>query len=172
MPLLLLLIFVGVPILEIAVFIQAGGLIGLWPTLAAVVVTAVIGVALLRAQGLAALDRARRQLDRGQIPIAEVFTGVCLLIAGALLLTPGFITDAVGFLLLIPPVRETVGRWAMTKLVRSPNTRVWVDGEEVVRPHQDPTAPPSDAIDVEYTEITEPDDSPADSPADGRRPRE
>ena len=92
MPLLLILIFIGVPILEIAVFIQAGDIFGPWPTLAAVVATAVVGAALLRAQGLAALGRARRELDRGQIPIAEVFTAACLLIGGALLLTPGFTT--------------------------------------------------------------------------------
>ena len=167
MPLLLILIFIGVPILEIAVFIQAGKLIGLWPTLAAVVVTAVVGVALLRAQGLAALGRARRQLDQGQIPVAEVFTGLCLLIAGALLLTPGFITDTAGFLLLIPPVQQTLGRWIITALFRSPNSRVWVDGEEIIRPPEDTRAPPKDAIDVEYTEIPEPDDR----TAAGRRPQ-
>ncbi len=158
MPLLLILIFVGVPILEIAVFIQAGDIFGLWPTLAAVVVTAVVGAALLRAQGLAALGRARRQLDRGQIPIAEVITGVCLLVGGALLLTPGFVTDTVGFLLLIPPVRQFIGRWAMGALVRSPNSRVWVDGEEIVTPRHDPATAPDNVIDVEYTEISDPDD--------------
>lgn len=160
MPLLLILFFIGVPILEIAVFIQAGEILGFWPTLAGVVVTAVAGTALLRAQGLAALSRARHQIDRGQVPLDEVFTGVCLLVGGALLLTPGFITDAVGFLLLIPPVRRVLGRWVMTALVRSPNSRVWVDGEEVVTPRRDHAAGPDGAIDVEYTEISEPDDRP------------
>ena len=142
MPLLLILIFIGVPILEIAVFIQAGDIFGLWPTLAAVVATAVVGAVLLRAQGLAALGRARRQLDRGQVPVEEVLTGVCLLIGGALLLTPGFVTDTVGFLLLIPPVRQVLGRWAMGALLRSPNSRVWVDGEEIVTSRRNPATTP------------------------------
>lgn len=167
MPLLLIIIFVGVPILEIAVFIKAGNLFGLWPTLAAVVVTAVVGAALLRAQGLAVIGRARRQLDQGQIPIAEVLTGVCLLVGGALLLTPGFITDSIGFLLLIPPVRRVLGRWALNALLRSRNTRVWVDGEEIITPVGKPEAPPEDVIDVEYTEIPEPE---GDASADRRRP--
>jgi UPF0716 protein FxsA len=157
-PLLLILFFVGVPILEIAVFIRAGDLIGLWPTLGAVVATAVAGAALLRAQGLAALGRARAQLDQGQVPIAEAFTGACLLLGGALLLTPGFITDTVGFLLLIPPVREVLGRWIMIALVRSPNSRVWIDGEEISAARGRAKTPPDDAIDVEYTEIDGPDD--------------
>ena len=167
MPLLLILIFIGVPILEIAVFIEAGDLFGLWPTLAAVVLTAVAGAALLRAQGLAVLGRARRQLDRGEVPVAEALTGVCLLIGGALLLTPGFITDTAGFLLLIPPVRQILGRWAMTALVRSPNSRVWVDGEEILRPNRSPGAPPGGVIDVEYSEISEPGDP---TPPDRRPP--
>lgn len=168
MPLLLILIFIGVPILEIAVFIQAGNLIGLWPTLAAVVLTAVAGAALLRAQGLAALRRARRQLDRGEMPIAEVVTGVCLLIGGALLLTPGFVTDTVGFLLLIPPVRNVVGRWAIAALMRGRNTRVWIDGEEIVTTHRERASRPADAIDVEFTDLPRSEDP----PTAGRGPRE
>ena len=172
MPLLLILFFIGVPILEIAVFIKAGDILGFWPTLAAVVVTAIVGTALLRAQGLAALGRARQQIDQGRVPLDEVFTGVCLLVGGALLLTPGFITDTVGFLLLIPPVRRVLGRWVMTLLVRSPNSRVWVDGEEVVTPRRDRAAQPDDAIDVEYTEIPDPDGRPDDDgPPTGRSGR-
>ncbi len=167
MPLFLILIFVGVPILEIAVFIKAGDVIGLWPTLTAVVVTAVVGATLLRAQGLAVIDRARSQLDQGEIPIAEVLTGVCLLVGGALLLTPGFITDSVGFLLLIPPVRQVLGRWALSALLRSRSTRVWVNGEEIVDPRRRPGMASDDVIDVEYTEISEPAD---DTAPDKRRP--
>lgn len=167
MPLFLILIFVGVPILEIAVFIKAGDVIGLWPTLAAVVVTAVVGAALLRAQGLAVIGRARTQLDQGQIPIAEVLTGVCLLVGGALLLTPGFVTDSVGFMLLIPSVRQILGRWALSALLRSRSTRVWVNGEEIVDPRRRPGTAPNDVIDVEFTEISEPAD---DTASDKRRP--
>lgn len=105
MPLLLFLAFVGVPILEIALFIQVGGAIGLGWTLALVIATALLGTVLLRAQGLATMGRARASLERGEVPMREVFDGACLLVGGALLLTPGFATDTVGFLLLLPPVR-------------------------------------------------------------------
>lgn len=166
MPLLILLIFLGVPLLEIAVFIQAGHIFGLWPTLAAVVATAVAGVALLRAQGIAALNRARESVQRNEVPVAEVFTGVCLLLAGALLLTPGFVTDAVGFLLLVRPLRERLGRRLLEAILHSAKTRVWVDGEEVTSPGNGRHRPPRDAIDVDYTEVR-PDS--ADDNGDRRR---
>jgi UPF0716 protein FxsA len=149
----LILIFLGVPILEIAVFIQAGDILGLWPTLAAIVATAIIGGALIRAQGLATMDRARRSLDQGQAPVHEAFTGICLLLAGALLMTPGFLTDGVGFLLLIPPVRRSLGRWLLNLLFSGRNKRFWVNGEEVVSPGRRPEEAPRDAIDVDFTEV-------------------
>lgn len=106
---LLLLVLVGVPLIEIAVFIQVGGIIGLWPTIAVVVLTAVIGAALLRQQGSATLTRAQREMAEHRIPVRELFDAVCLLLAGALLLTPGFVTDLAGFALLVPLVRRTLG---------------------------------------------------------------
>ena len=108
MAILLLALFIGVPILEIAVFIQAGALIGLWPTLAGIVITAIIGSFLLRWQGLATLGRLRQELDRGAVPTRELFDGACILLAGVLLLTPGFVTDTVGFLLFVPAVRTAL----------------------------------------------------------------
>lgn len=108
MAIFLLAAFIGVPLVEIAVFVQIGGWIGLWPTLVLVVLTAVLGTWQLRAQGLATLLRARDQVDRGALPARELFDGACLLVAGALLLTPGFVTDGVGFLLFLPPVRDTL----------------------------------------------------------------
>ncbi len=158
MPLLLIVIFIGVPILEIVVFIQAGDIIGLWPTIAAVVATAIIGGALIRAQGLATMDRARHSIEQGQAPVHEAFTGICLLLAGALLMTPGFLTDSVGFLLLIPPVRRSLGRWLVSVLFYGKNARFWVNGEEVGSPTQQPGAAPREAIDVDFTEVP-PDDA-------------
>lgn len=155
MPFLIILIFLGIPILEIAVFIQAGNVFGLWPTLAAIVVTAVVGAALIRAQGMAALQRARQSLARDRIPVAEVFTGICLLIAGALLLTPGFVTDTVGFLLLVPPLRAVLGKWILAAALRSRNARVWIDGEEIIPPRHEQGERPADAIDVDFTEVTD-----------------
>lgn len=124
MPFLLLIAFIGVPLLEIAVFLQVGGVIGLGWTLALVVLTAVIGTALLRAQGMATLNRARASLDRGEVPMREVFDGACLLVGGALLLTPGFVTDAVGFMLLLPPVRSVL----LARLKKSGHFQVHASG--------------------------------------------
>ena len=118
-----LAIFVAMPIIEIAVFIQAGELIGLWPTIGIVILTAVIGTSLMRAQGLQTLARAQAQMDQGEMPIGELFNGICILIAGVLLLTPGFVTDTMGFLLLIPPLRKAVGAGVIMKLVQSGNIR-------------------------------------------------
>ncbi|MFB9149144.1 FxsA family protein [Roseovarius ramblicola] len=104
----LLIAFIVVPLIEIALFIEVGGLIGLWPTLAVVVLTAVIGTTLLRRQGLAEMNRLRAALDGQGDPSAPLVHGAMILFAGALLLTPGFFTDTVGFALLLPPVREVI----------------------------------------------------------------
>ena len=115
MAIVLLLAFVITPIVEIAVFIEIGGAIGLWPTLAIVVITAMAGTALLRAQGLATFAQAQQSLARGEFPLRQVFDGACLLVAGALLLTPGFVTDGIGMALFLPPVRNLLGRWVLAR---------------------------------------------------------
>ncbi len=119
MGLAIFLALIGVPLIEIAVFIEIGGRIGLWSTLLLIVVTALVGAALLRQQGLATLSRARATLDRGELPVQELLDGVCLLVAGALLLTPGFVTDLAGTLLLVPVVRRMLQAWAVNRLVVS-----------------------------------------------------
>ncbi|MDP6259137.1 MAG: FxsA family protein [Rhodospirillales bacterium] len=101
-------LFVGVPIIEITVFIAVGDHIGLWPTLAAIFLTAAIGTWMLRTQGLGILSRVQEHLNQRRFPMAEVFDGLCLLVAGAFLLTPGFVTDGVGFLLFFPPFRALI----------------------------------------------------------------
>ena len=103
---LLLILFLVVPLAEIYVLIEVGSEIGAIATVALVVLTAVVGAALMRAQGLAVLLRARATMARGEAPALEMLEGAAILIAGALLLTPGFITDAAGFACLIPPVRQ------------------------------------------------------------------
>jgi len=107
--LILLLLLIGVPILEISIFIQLGGWIGLWPTLLTIVGTAVVGTALIRHNWVQVIARAGREADAGRAPVREVFQALCLLVSGLLLLTPGFATDAVGFLLLVPPVQAAIG---------------------------------------------------------------
>lgn len=148
MGILLLAAFLGIPLLEIAVFIQVGGVIGLWPTLAIVIATAILGAWQLRAQGLATLMRARARLDQGRLPTHELFDGACLLVAGALLLTPGFVTDAAGFLLFLPPVRNVLREMLSRYMAAHGRTRVFVNGQEV---------DPEDAgtvIDADYDDIS------------------
>ncbi|MEX0732181.1 MAG: FxsA family protein [Aquisalimonadaceae bacterium] len=105
MPLLLLLFFI-VPLIELYLLIQVGQAIGALPTIGLCVLTAVLGVALLRQQGFQTLQRARRNLDRGTVPAMEMLEGVALAAGGALLLTPGLVTDAIGFACLIPFTRR------------------------------------------------------------------
>lgn len=107
---ILLVLFFFVPLIEIYFLIQVGGLIGAAWTIFCVVFTAVVGAFLVRAQGFATLRRIRSQLDQGELPAAELLEGVLLLIAGALLMTPGFFTDAFGFALLTPPLRRALIR--------------------------------------------------------------
>lgn len=101
----LLLIFIVVPLVELAVLIKVGGAIGILWTFLLILFTAFVGVTLLRAQGLATLMRASERMQQGSMPVKELAEGFLLALAGALLLTPGFLTDAFGFSLLLPGVR-------------------------------------------------------------------
>jgi UPF0716 protein FxsA len=105
---ILFIAFLLVPLTEIYVLIQVGGLIGALPTVVLVVFTAVLGAVLIRVQGLATVARMRQSMDRGELPALELLEGACLLAAGALLLTPGFVTDTVGFVLLVPGLRRAL----------------------------------------------------------------
>lgn len=116
MPIFLFL-FIAIPLVEIALFIEVGGALGALPTVALVVLTAVVGVLLLRWQGVVTLLRARERMAAGQMPAQEMLEGLLLAIGGALLLVPGFFTDAVGFALLIPPVRRLIFGWAKLRMV-------------------------------------------------------
>ena len=105
MPGLIPLILIIVPIVEIALFVQIGGAIGLGWTLLIILATAMLGARAIRRQGLNALARAQAQMASGQPPVGEIVHGVLILIAGIMLLTPGFFTDTMGFLLLFPVTR-------------------------------------------------------------------
>lgn len=105
---ILFALFVVVPIIEIAIFVALGGLIGFWWTMGGIVFTAVLGSFLLRQQGMSVLFSIQNKLNAGGFPAQEIVDGVMLAIAGALLLTPGFFTDAVGFSLFVPLVRQTL----------------------------------------------------------------
>ncbi len=151
MAVFLLAAFIGVPLLEIAVFIVVGGVLGLWPTLGLVVATAALGTWQLRAQGLATLMRARDQVERGVMPARELFDGACLLVAGALLLTPGFVTDIAGFLLFLPPIREALLGFLARRIDARVQTRVFDGGAAVSSDGSD-----GPIIDGEFRDVSEP----------------
>ncbi|MGM0412268.1 MAG: FxsA family protein [Pseudomonadota bacterium] len=117
-PLLILLaLFVGAPLVELYILIKVGEVIGAGITVLAVVGTAILGAWLIRAQGLSTQARLRQRLAMGEMPAMEMLEGAALLVAGVFLLTPGFVTDAFGFLLLIPPLRRALIRAAARRAV-------------------------------------------------------
>ena len=142
----LFLAFLLVPIIEIALFIQVGGLIGLWPTLAIVVVTAVAGTWLVRTQGRLALARLAQSFNELRDPTEPLAHGAMILLAGVLLLTPGFFTDAIGLALMVPKVRT----WVLKYL----STRVQVQSVRFGTPPRQPPSGPGDVIDGEYEDVT------------------
>lgn len=111
----LFLVFVLVPIIEMWLLIKVGSAIGAWPTIGLVFLTAFIGVLLLRQQGLRTLLRGNQRLAQGQLPATEMLEGLVLGVCGALLLTPGFMTDAFGFLGLMPWTRRPFVAWAVRR---------------------------------------------------------
>lgn len=136
---MILLVFFLTPIVEMYLLIEVGGQIGSLPTIGLVMLTAVIGVALLKRQGLATLTRGMGRMQRGEVPIGEMAEGILLAVAGALLLTPGFVTDGIGFVLLWPPTRVIVARWLLSRVtIMMPN-----------RPN-DPANPQSDTIEGDF----------------------
>ncbi|MBU2569500.1 MAG: FxsA family protein [Gammaproteobacteria bacterium] len=107
------LCFLIIPFLEIYLLLTIGGLIGVFPTVFLVVFTAVLGAALLRQQGFATLRRFQENLNQGIVPAYEMIEGPILLVGGALLLTPGFFTDVLGFACLIPQLRGKIARYVI-----------------------------------------------------------
>jgi UPF0716 protein FxsA len=142
---ILLVVLIGIPLAEIAVFIAVGDRIGVGWTLALILLTAVIGAAVMRQQGFAVVRRAQQQLDQGTAPVLEVFEGLCLLLGGVLLLTPGFITDTLGALLMVPALRHLLYRRVRHHL------EVRVGGQSAGGPRPGRRAPPT--IDAEFEEV-------------------
>ena len=147
---ILFLIFVIVPIIEIALFIQVGGALGLWPTLAVVILTALAGSILLRSQGLATMARIRGNIESLQDPSKELAHGALILAAGVVLLTPGFFTDAVGLALMFPPVRNAVIKFGFERIVTQSNIHVHTS-----QPRQEHPIRDDEITDVEYEDITD-----------------
>jgi len=165
---IVLFLFIAVPIVEISVFIQVGDMIGLWPTISIVILTAIVGTALLRQQGLSTLMKAQQSMNDGRMPASELFDGACLLVAGALLLTPGFVTDGIGFLLFLPPFRALLRHKATDIVKKSANIHiVGADGQPIHPqdrpPHEGPGSSQSGdstIIDADYEDVTPNPESP------------
>ena len=151
----LFIILVAIPIIEIALFIQVGGAIGLWPTLAIVVLTALAGSYLLRSQGLATLATLQDRLQRGGNPLDPLANGALILVAGVLLLTPGFFTDAVGLSLMVPAVRRGVIAFVAAN-IRSGSIHVHSNINRA--PDRRPQQRADDTLDGDYT-VVEDDDA-------------
>ena len=158
----LLVAFIAVPLIEIALFIQVGGWLGLWPTLGIVIATAFAGAYLVRSQGRAEIERLRGRLRTLSDPTEPLAHGAMILFSGALLLTPGFFTDAVGFALLVPGVR----RWLAHELGRRVVTRRFEMGPGRPAGPQAGAGGPG-VIDGEWQEVTPPESGSA--PRDDRR---
>ncbi len=125
---MLLLLFILVPAIELALLLEVGSHLGTLPTLGLIAATGVVGASLARRQGLAVLGRAQDQMARGELPAGSLADGVMILVAGAFLITPGILTDAFGFLLLVPVFREVVRSVAMNRLRKAiEENRVHVD---------------------------------------------
>jgi UPF0716 protein FxsA len=142
----LLILFIAVPIIEIGLFIQVGGWLGFWPTIGIVILTALLGTTLLRSQGLAALGNLQNSVGAGQNPMNHIAHGALILVAGVVLLTPGFFTDAVGLSLLIPPVRELLIKAGAARMTGN----IHVGGfqtEQTQRPASD------DVFDADFTVV-------------------
>jgi UPF0716 protein FxsA len=117
---LLFIFFIIIPIIEITVLMQVGAIFGVWPTIAVVIFTAWLGAKYVRQQGLATLSSVQKKMAQGQMPSDEIVTGLMLLVAGVLLVTPGFVTDFFGLSLLIPAVRHAITASVITHMKNNP----------------------------------------------------
>jgi UPF0716 protein FxsA len=161
----LFLAFVMVPIIEIALFIQVGGLIGTWPTLAIVVLTAFAGTRLMKAQGALALRDVQRSFSDMRDPTEPLAHGAMILISGVLLLTPGFFTDALGLALLVPGVRKAVLAYVRARMqVRSFSSQTMHSHGPRSRYSDD------SVIDGEFSPLDDADMPPKGAKAGGSRP--
>lgn len=118
----LFILFIVVPIIEIMVLMNVGAWLGVWPTIAIVIITAWLGAKNVKQQGIATLNSVQSKMAQGEMPSDEIVAGLLLLVAGVLLMTPGFVTDFFGLSLLIPSVRSMLIKSVQTHLVMNKNT--------------------------------------------------
>ncbi|ASM73971.1 MULTISPECIES: FxsA family protein [Roseobacteraceae] len=148
----LFLAFLAVPLIEITLFVQIGGAIGLGWTLFIVIATAILGTYLVRQQGLRTIEKLRSSVNELTDPTEPLVHGAMILFAGALLLTPGFFTDALGFSLMIPQVRS----WMFQTMRSRINVSAFATGPQQSRRHPDRP----DVIDADYQDVTPETDEP------------
>jgi UPF0716 protein FxsA len=120
----LALLFLVVPFVELFILIKVGSVLGAIPTIVLLLLVSIVGAWLVKREGLAVLRRAQEQVRAGQVPATEVVDGLLILFAGALLLTPGFLSDVFGVLLLIPPVRVMVRALTARQLAKRASLRL------------------------------------------------
>ncbi len=151
MPLVLLIMVIGLPIVELFVLIEVGGQIGGLYTIGLVLLTAAGGLFLVRLQGMSVLARAQSHLAENRVPVGEIIDGLFLLLAGWFLLFPGFITDAFGLLLLIPGLRRIIGVVLWRGLQARGSVRSWAAGRDFEAPDLDANV---EIVDGEYEDVT------------------
>ena len=154
---LALLLLVVIPTVEIYTFIAVGGRIGALPTVLLTLFTAALGIFLVRLQGFGVMTDVQRAMLQGRAPLAEMLSGALLLIAGILLLIPGFVTDAIGFVLLVPPLRQLLATLLARTFFRAPPAPGGASRGDRV-------------IEVEVVEISEPDTPGSSRPPEAPEP--
>lgn len=163
MPLFVFLVLVGLPLAEIALFIETGRVIGAWPVVGLVALSALAGIWLMRLQGPVTLRRAQAAMQRGEPPVAEMLDGTLLFVAALLMVTPGFLTSALGVLLLVAPLRRLAARFAARRFAQRAHLHVHAA-------HMRP-GPGGPIIEAEDWEVDPaPDAEPGNDPASRRLP--
>jgi UPF0716 protein FxsA len=152
-PIVLFLLFIAVPVVELAVILQVGDLLGLWPTIALLFVVSILGAWLVRREGTRAWWAFRAALSHGRVPTREVIDGALLLLGGALLLTPGFVTDLTGLLLVLPPTRAVVNRIVRSRVRATAVTVASGRVSGVGRGRPGPRPPRGQTVDAEVVDV-------------------
>ena len=150
---ILLFLFIFVPVFEISLLINIGKTIGGFNTIAFVIFTAILGAYLVKQQGIETMQKVQKEMNSGRMPAMQMAEGVALLFAGAVLLTPGFLTDAIGFALLVPFIRQTMIAWVAKKgIVKTQTSNGGFTGDFQSAETAKKRMNDSNVIEGEYTE--------------------
>ena len=159
------LVFLALPFLELALLIKAGQLMGFWATFGIVVAAGVLGTLIWAQQGMSVARKAQQAVAQGKPPVGPVLDGAFLLLAGALLITPGFLTDVLALLLLVPPIRHKVSRWTMRRIAERAHVQVRTfEARTGDAPSRDGASGGGPVIEGEYRRLGE-----RSTPSDRRR---